>query len=56
MYRLGLGMFAASNILAIGWVLYRLWQAGAQDVFMAVLIVVLFVGGITTAAISDKNK
>ena len=54
MYRLGIGMFAASLLLLIGWVLYKLWQEGATDVAVFVLFVVLFVGGIELAFIGGK--
>ena len=54
MYRLGAGMFAASLLLLIGWVLYKLCQEGAIDEAILVLVVALFVGGIELAAISDK--
>ena len=54
MYRLGIGMFAASLLLLIGWVLYKLCQEGAIDEAVFVLFVVLFVGGIEMAIISRK--
>ena len=54
MYRLGTGMFAASLLLLIGWVLYKLCQEGAIDEAVFVLFVVLFVGGIEIAFISKK--
>lgn len=54
MYRLGLGMFAASLLLLIGWILYKLWQEGATDMDVFVLFVVLFVGGIELAIIGGK--
>ena len=47
-------MFAASLLLLIGWVLYKLCQEGAIDEAVFVLVVVLFVGGIEMAIISRK--
>ena len=54
MYKLGVGMFAASLLLLIGWVLYKLCQEGAIDEAVFVLFVVLFIGGIEMAIISRK--
>ena len=54
MYKLGTGMFISSNILAIGWVVYRLWQTAATDEIVSLLIVSLFVGGIVLAFTSGK--
>ena len=54
MYRLGTGMFAASLLLLIGWVLYKLCQEGAIDEAVFVLVVALFVGGIEMVIVSRK--
>ena len=54
MYRLGAGMFAASLLLLIGWVLHKLCQEGAIDEAVFVLVVVLFVGGIELVFTSKK--
>ncbi len=55
MYKLGTGMFIASIFLLIGWVLYKFWQVEATDEIVTLLVVVLFVGGITLAAMSEKS-
>ena len=54
MYKLGVGMFAASLLLLIGWVLYKLCQEGAIDEAVFVLFVVLFIGGIEMVITSRK--
>ena len=53
MDKLGRGMLIASGLILVGWPLCKLCQAGMRDECVVMLVICLFVGGITIRLFSD---
>ena len=50
---LGIGMLIASGLILVGWPLCKLWQADMRDECVVMLVIYLFVGGVTIRLFSD---